>query len=52
MLESALRFLVMPGTVHRVIERPNNGMKPTAGMGALDQLEKQPVSPAAAYAER
>ena len=31
---------------------PNNGMNPTAGMGALDQRGEQPVSPAAGYAER
>jgi hypothetical protein len=31
---------------------PNNRMNPTAGMSALDQLERQSVSPAAGYAAR
>jgi len=31
---------------------PNNGMNPTAGMGALGQMSRQLVSPAAGYAER
>ncbi len=31
---------------------PNNGMKPTAGMGARALDTDRPVSPAAAYAER
>ena len=40
-------------TSSHVRRRPHNKrLKPTAGRGALDQLEKQPVAPAAPYPQR